>query len=82
MGHGVMRLTELSLILLPIALFALWRLAAAAASPRLLVLAALTLLCLAAALAWLGFGRALGPGRYVPAGLSGGEIVHGQMDRR
>jgi hypothetical protein len=77
-----MRLTELSLILLPIALFVLWRLAAAAASPRLLAMAALALLCLAAALIWLGFGRALGPGRYVPAGLQSGQVVPGHAERR
>jgi hypothetical protein len=81
----VLRLLEVGLFLLPFAAFLLWRAGAlsGAPSPAQLVVAAVLLVVMAAALAWLSTDDTLRPGqRYVPAQLQDGRIVPGHAAGR
>ena len=74
-----LRLVELLLFFLPLAIFLLsWWFGRLAPSPALLVVCLAGLLVLGGALVYFGIERRIDPGkRYVPARLVGGEIVPG-----
>jgi hypothetical protein len=74
-----MRWAELALFLVPFALYAAWRLAAAAARTALVFGAiAAALAVFAAGMIWLDVSRRLAPSQaYVPARIVDGQIVPG-----
>ena len=80
----MLRLAELALFLVPLVVYAVWRVTAAAGGPsaRALIAAGVGLAILAGLLFWLAATERMDAGQvYVPPRIEGGQIIPGHVVR-